>query len=80
MDASPSTPTEQIRQRQGEAIREAREARDMTIGELADLIGASPGSVSHWENGRHSPRLRQQLDIAVALRVTWVALFGLDDA
>lgn len=40
---------------QGERIRLARESKDLTQKQLADLIGVSPQQVSAWELGNIKP-------------------------
>lgn len=71
-------PAKRIRRRQGRTIREVRELRSMSIDDLAERVGVSPGAVSHWENGRFSPRQHHQTSLARALQVPWSTLFGLD--
>lgn len=39
-----------------ERLVEAREARGMTITQLADLVGVSKAAVSQYEHGLHAPR------------------------
>jgi transcriptional regulator with XRE-family HTH domain len=67
-----------IRRRQGVAIKKVRLLRGMAIAELAERVGVTPSAVSHWENGRWSPRQAQQVKIARALEVPWSTLFDLD--
>lgn len=73
-----SDPLKRIRKRQGETIRKLRVMRGMEIHELASAVGVSPGSVSHWENGRVAPRQDKQVAIARSLNVPWSTIFGLD--
>lgn len=56
-------------------LTEAREARDLTMTALADLIGRkTPSSISHYENGRHEPSPEAMTALAEALQVP-VAFF-----
>lgn len=71
-------PAKRIRQRQGKAIRQVREMRGMTNRELAELVGVTPGAISQWETGTHSPRQHHQAKVARVLDVPWSTLFGLD--
>lgn len=71
-------PAKRIRKRQGKAIRETRELKQLSIEEFAELLKVSPGAVSHWETGRYTPRAAKQVAIAKALGVPWGVLFGLD--
>jgi transcriptional regulator with XRE-family HTH domain len=69
-----------IRGKQGALIRKVRELRGLTIEEFATQVNVSPGAVSQWETGRFTPRQHLQVEIAKALDVPWVMIFGLDDA
>lgn len=71
-------PGKRIRKRQGKAIRESREMLGVSVDELAAALDVTPGAVSHWETGRHSPKQAHQVAIAKTLRVPWSVLFGLD--
>ena len=71
-------PRQQIRRRQGTAIRTARERREMSMDELARALGVTVGAISQWETGRFSPRQHHQVALARALEVPWSSLFGLD--
>lgn len=71
-------PAKRIRQRQGRAIRQVREMRGISITELADSVGVTPGAISQWETGRFSPRQHHQAAVASALDVPWSTIFGLD--
>ena len=71
-------PAKRLRQKQGALIRQCREMRGMTIAELAEAVGATIGAVSHWENGRYTPRQEFQIRLAKALSVPWSTIFGLD--
>lgn len=67
-----------IRRTQGAKIRTARESRGLEIWQLAEAVDVSVGSISHWETGRYTPKLRHQVAIAKALDMPWSFLFGLD--
>lgn len=73
-------PAKRLRKQQGNLIRKAREARGMTVPELAQAVGVSPGAISHWETGRYTPRQQHQVEIARAVNMPWSFLFGLDGA
>jgi transcriptional regulator with XRE-family HTH domain len=53
----------------GEAVRRAREARDVPAAELAAAIGVSESVIRRWESGAHAPTLASLLAIAGALDV-----------
>jgi transcriptional regulator with XRE-family HTH domain len=53
----------------GRLIREKRDARKMTQGDLADLVELSRASVTNIELGRQSLLLDQLYRFAAALRV-----------
>lgn len=79
-------PGKRIRSRQGGLIKQIRTMRGLSVRELADAINAlgvkgitvTPGAVSHWENGKASPRQVTQLAIAKVLDVPWSTIFSLD--
>jgi transcriptional regulator with XRE-family HTH domain len=43
----------------GELLRQARQARGLTQGELATRAGTSQEQVSRWESGKRSPTVDQ---------------------
>ena len=51
-------------------IREAREAQQMTQGELAAIIGVSRENISRYENGQRIPPSDKLVRIAIALHVS----------
>ena len=51
-----------------EAIREKREAKDLTQQELACITGLSQSSIHNYENKKRSPRLKDLEKIAKALK------------
>ena len=71
-------PAKRIRKRQGKTITDFRKMRDLSVDELAALVGVTPGAIRHWEGGRYSPRQHHQVKLAKALNTTWGSLFALD--
>jgi transcriptional regulator with XRE-family HTH domain len=61
--------------RVGETIRRLRQARGMTLQELAVASGVSVGMLSQLERDRANPSLRVLTQIRIALGVTVSALF-----
>lgn len=53
----------------GEAVRQARKARGLTVTALAKRVGCSVGLLSQIENGKVSPSLKTLFGIASALGV-----------
>lgn len=47
----------------------AREARGLSVAELADRVGVSAMSVYNWESGRSRPRLRNLSALCKTLRL-----------
>ena len=45
-------------------IKECRERRKMTQGELAALVGVRRETIVHLENGRYNPSLKLAMEIA----------------
>jgi transcriptional regulator with XRE-family HTH domain len=66
------------RKRQGDLIRKVRKMRELSIDDLAEACGVTPGAVSQWETGRFTPRQEMQVRIARALDVPWSTIFALD--
>jgi transcriptional regulator with XRE-family HTH domain len=58
----------------GRRLRELREARDLTLSELARLAGVGKATLSGLENGTRDPRLETLYAIAAALGVPMSAL------
>lgn len=50
-------------------FRIARLRAGVTQTELAEKIGVSTASISHWETGRHSPKSGDIVKLADALNV-----------
>ena len=60
----------------GDLIREKREGRGLTQGQLAEAVGVSQPAVSDWENGVSYPETVRVPTVAKALRVTPAWLFS----
>jgi transcriptional regulator with XRE-family HTH domain len=73
-----STPSNALKQRQGDRIKLWRTTHKMSQAELAEAVGVTKAAVSEWENGKSTPRQHIQVAIASALKTPWSALFGLD--
>lgn len=54
----------------GRRIAHYRMLRGMLGKELAEAVGVSPGTVTHWEKGRSKPSPIDFTRLAAALRVT----------
>lgn len=63
----------------GQKIRQLRQARGMTIQQLADEIGSDVGNISRLERGRQGYTANSINKIAEALSVPVAELFSLDD-
>lgn len=59
----------------GHRIKESREGKSMSQGELARRLGVSQPSVSDWENGKTEPSVENMRTLAVELDVwfEWLA-------
>lgn len=53
----------------GPCLRELREAKRMSVSDLADASGVSRQTITHYEAGRRDPNLRTLLALAYALGV-----------
>lgn len=60
-------------------IKEYREQRKMTQGELAALVGVRRETIVHLENGRYNPSLKLAMDIAKVFETTVEELFRFTD-
>ena len=60
----------------GGVIRQLREARGMTQGELAEKIGVSNKAVSKWETGKGLPDISLLQPLAHALGVSLIELMN----
>lgn len=58
--------TESARAFLGQSIRRARENANLSMDELAALIGQNKSLISKWENGVHMPSIWWLCKIAVA--------------
>lgn len=56
-------------------IKEYREQRKITQGELAALVGVRRETIVHLENGRYNPSLKLAMDIAKVFDTTVEELF-----
>ena len=59
----------------GHRIKEAREGKRISQGELARRLGVSQPSISDWENGKTEPSVENMRALAVELEVwfEWLA-------
>lgn len=62
----------------GDKIRQRRQELGWTIGELAELSNADPGTISRTERGKTSITLRTSVDLCRALRIDLRSLVGGD--
>ncbi|MFT3819062.1 MAG: helix-turn-helix transcriptional regulator [Rubrivivax sp.] len=65
-----------LRQRLGSALRDARLAKAMTQGQLAEAVETDPETISRFERGATLPSLARLLVLAEALDVTVASLLG----
>lgn len=65
-----------VDRRLGARIREARKAREMTMVELADVIGVTQPAISQWESGQDPPGRESLQKLSKALGVAMSALLG----
>lgn len=66
----------ELRLRLGAALRDARLARQLTQGQLAELVSTDPETISRFERGATLPSLVRLLALAEALHVTIASLLG----
>lgn len=57
-------------------LRRLREARGITQGELADLIGVSASTLSQWEGNRVTPTVENLMVLADVFHVSMDYLMG----
>lgn len=57
-------------------LRTARELKDWTQQDLANVTGLKPSAVSHFEKGRRVPSLQNFHKLVVALNVSADYLLG----
>ena len=60
-------------------IEQARDKRDLSRGELADLVGVHYQTMGYLERGEYNPSLELALKIARVLEVPLEEIFWLDD-
>lgn len=60
-------------------IRERRRSLNLTMKELAKMVGVSEGAISHYETGRREPDPDMLKKIAYVLGVSVDYLLGVDD-
>jgi putative transcriptional regulator len=60
------------------AVREHREARDLTQGDLASYVGVTRQSINAIERGRYDPSLELALKLAAEFDTSVEELFWLD--
>jgi putative transcriptional regulator len=60
-------------------IEQARDAKSLSRGELADLVGVHYQTMGYLERGEYNPSLELALKIARALEVPLEDIFWLDD-
>jgi transcriptional regulator with XRE-family HTH domain len=54
----------------GKRLRQAREFKELTQGNLGFLLGCSKQIISHWETGRNEPNLGQIAALCEILGIT----------
>lgn len=62
------------------AIREAREQRNMSMDELAKAAGVTKASICRYELGRRMPKIHIVYKMAKALGVPWYTLIDTQKA
>ena len=60
-------------------IEQARDAKSLSRGELADLVGVHYQTLGYLERGEYNPSLELALKIARILEVPLEEIFWLDD-
>lgn len=78
MDKSPTDPAQLAAASIGPRLRAAREARGLTLRELARRIGVSPSLVSQIENGRGAPSVNTLYALVTELDISVDTLFSDD--
>ena len=60
----------------GERLRQARRIKGLSQAQLAGISGLSAAALSHMENGRRSPSVRNLVRVADALGISVDTLLG----
>ncbi|HAE92748.1 helix-turn-helix transcriptional regulator [Tissierella praeacuta] len=60
-------------------LKEYRENKNMTQGQLAELVGVRRETIVHLENGKYNPSLKLAMDISKVFKVTVEDLFKFVD-
>ncbi|MBU5257568.1 helix-turn-helix transcriptional regulator [Tissierella praeacuta] len=60
-------------------LKEYRENKNMTQGQLAELVGVRRETIVHLENGKYNPSLKLAMDISKVFKVTIEDLFEFVD-
>ncbi len=63
----------------GETVKFYRKEKNLTQGQLAELIGVSTQAVSKWETDAGMPDISQIVPLAYVLDVSSEYCFGLSD-
>lgn len=61
----------------GEAMRSVRAAKGIKQQQVADALGVTTATVSHWENGKTEPLLSQAVSLSRLYGVGMDVLCGL---
>lgn len=61
----------------GEALRSVRAAKGIKQQEVADALGITTATVSHWENGKTEPLMSQAVSLSRLYGVSMDVLCGL---
>ena len=62
----------------GKRLREVRKSKKLTQIELANMLGISQKSYSHWENNKTFPSFENLVKLADLFEVSLDWLFGRD--
>ena len=62
----------------GQRLKEARLAKNLTQEALGDIVGVTKGSISLYESGQRTPKLETLLEFMYALGVSADYLLGAD--
>ncbi|WP_313233094.1 helix-turn-helix transcriptional regulator [Tissierella praeacuta] len=60
-------------------LKEYRENKNMTQGQLAELVGVRRETIVHLENGKYNPSLKLAMDISKVFKVAVEDLFEFVD-